>query len=132
VLRDLLVPMARNNVAGVEPGGHGQRVPHVVRGQVAQRRVPGEFDHWLEHMPVLGDRGGRPAVEPVAEPVVDGLAHGVGRGRLDTRGDVVAKVPGLVTDLGLDAAADCAAPALAVGGEAEDTDVTQAYRQALV
>ena len=87
--------MARNNVAGVEPGGHGQRVPHVVRGQVAQRRLPGEFDH----------------------------GH--------TRGGVVAKVPGLVTDLGLDAAADCAALALAVGGEAEDADVTRAYRQAL-
>jgi hypothetical protein len=37
----------------------------------------------LEHVPVLGDRRGRPAVKPVVQPVIDRLPHGVSSRGLD-------------------------------------------------
>ena len=109
----------RHRGAGTILPEHGQRVPHIVRGQVPKRRMAGELQDRLEHVPVLRDGGSRPAVEPVAEPVIDGLPHGVGGGRPHSDSDLLAEIPELVTNLGLGAAADGPAPALAVRGEAE-------------
>ena len=109
----------RHRSAGTILPEHRERVPHIMRGQVPQRRMAGEFQDRLEHMPVLRDGGGRPAVEPVPEPVIDGLPHGVGGGRPNADGNLLAEITELVTDLGLGAAADGPTPALAVSGESE-------------
>jgi hypothetical protein len=63
---------------GGVPGGHGgQRLPHVVRGQVAEFPGADDLENGLEDVLVLGDRLGGAALQPVGEPVLGGLPERV-------------------------------------------------------
>jgi hypothetical protein len=105
------VPRAHRG-GGVPGGRHGQGLPDVGGGQVAE--FPGA-DHGqdrLEHVLVLRDRFGGAAVQPVGEPVPGGLAEcvvGVAGLGGDALVEPVVQVAELADDGGFGGAADFAA-----------------------
>ena len=107
---------------GGVPGGHrGQRLPDVVRGQVAELAGADDLQEGRQDVAVLGDRLGGAAFQPVGEPVLGGLADGV----VDVAGlggdafvELGAQVAELVDDGGLGRAADLAPLAFPVAGVA--------------
>ena len=81
------------------PGGHH------LRSTPARLNRADLFGDWLEHIPVLGDRGLGP--------------DGVGGRRLDAARDVLVQAAVFLADLGFGPTADRPTSALAVGGVAE-------------